>query len=314
MVTSIGATGALNVIKRFKKMQDENITLIGADCSSDVAGRFFVDVFYPIPHGSDGDYVDRVIAVCRENEVNILIPIFGNELCQIASRIDEFRQAGVLVPISDLETVELCLDKAKTYRFFRENSIRHPAVYENISKIPKSAFPVFAKPRISLFGGSRECFKITSRQELEKLDPGTFIIQEYIEGEEYSIDTFSDMAGRAIGIVPRKRLEVKNGLATKSITVMDESIISDSWRILERLKIKGPANIQCFKTAESNENIFIEINPRFGGTYIISMEAGLDAPRYLLEMYRSLTPESTVGEFKDGLMMVRYWSEIYYEK
>ena len=48
------------------------------------------------------------------------------------------------------------------------------------------------------------------------------IIQEYIHGEEYTIDMFVDKDQRLLVIMPRKRLEIKAGINVKGIVQMNE--------------------------------------------------------------------------------------------
>lgn len=311
IVTSIGATGALNIIRSYRKLGRENIKLIGVDFSENVAGKYFVNKFYRIPHGDDERYIDTLLEICQKENVNILIPIFGNELLKISKNIEEFKKRNIMVPISDTNVLEICFNKEKTYEFFDKINIEYPKMYRNLDEIRETDLPLFVKPKISLFGGSRGAKKIGNLEELENIDFKKYIVQEYIEGKEFSIDTFSDLNGKIIGIVPRERLEVRNGIAVKTITRRDDKIIEEAKKLLKKLKIKGPANIQCFKVED--RIIFFEINPRFGGSYIASIEAGLNAPEYILELYNGKELKSSIGDFKDSLLTIRYLSEVFFE-
>lgn len=308
MISSIGSTGALNIIKTYQKMIDKNLKIIGVDFNEEIAGKYFVDKFYKIPHGDDEKYLDSILEICDKEHINIFIPIFGNETLKISKNIDKFHKRNILVPISSYEVIKKCVDKQQTNTFFKNNHILHPTTYEK-KHIDDSSFPLFAKPKISLFGGSKDCFKIKSIQEFVKLNLDNFILQEFVEGDEYSIDTFSDMNGKVIGIVPRRRIEIKNGLAIKTITEQNHAMIQGAKKILELMNIKGPANIQCFKNM--NKVIFFEINPRFGGSYIASIEAGLNAPKFILDIYYGKMLKNRIGQFKDNLIMYRYFNEVF---
>ena len=312
MVTSIGATGALNILRSYRRMEGKNIKLIGADFNENVAGKYFVDKFYKIPHGNDEKYLEAILDICQKEKVDILIPIFGNELLKISKNIEKFKKRGILVPISNSDVLETCFDKEKTYEFFNKISIEYPKIYKNLDEIRETDLPLFVKPKISLFGGSRGAYKIEKLDELKNMDFEKYIVQEYIKGKEFSVDTFSDLNGKVIGIVPRERLEVRNGIAIKTITRKDNKIIEETKKLLGKLKIKGPANIQCFKI--KNRVIFFEINPRFGGSYIASIEAGLNAPKYLLDIYRGNEIKTSVGDFKETLLTIRYLSEVFFEE
>ena len=71
------------------------------------------------------------------------------------------------------------------------------------------------------------------------------IIQEYLVGDEYTIDTLSDLEGRVLSAVPRKRLEVRAGEVSKAVTVKDNRLIELAVRVIEALGIIGPANLQA---------------------------------------------------------------------
>ena len=79
-------------------------------------------------------------------------------------------------------------------------------------------------------------------------------------------------------------------------------------KIVEGLRIKGPANIQCFKN--DDEIRFLEINPRFSGSLPLTIAAGVNTPLLALRLCvgQVLDP---VNDF-DIVKMCRYWEEIFY--
>ena len=62
---------------------------------------------------------------------------------------------------------------------------------------------------------------------------------------------------------------------------------------------------QC-RRPEGRPPHFFEINPRFGGGAPLSIAAGADLPKYLLQEVLGLTIEAKVGEFTRNLLMLRY--------
>jgi len=73
-------------------------------------------------------------------------------------------------------------------------------------------FPCFVKP---VFGkGSRDSHRCANRSELEHYcaQHQDMLIQEYLPGEEYTVDVLSDLAGVPRFAVPRARLETKDGI------------------------------------------------------------------------------------------------------
>ena len=65
-------------------------------------------------------------------------------------------------------------------------------------------YPVVVKPRTG--SGSRDISVVLSSQELAGMARSAdFIVQEYLPGEEYSIDVLADAAGHVMASVPRLR-------------------------------------------------------------------------------------------------------------
>lgn len=123
--------------------------------------------------------------------------------------------------------------------------------------------------------GSDGVYKINNLIELKffKDYVKNGMVQQFIEGEEYTVDTLVDLEGKPIYVVPRKRLEVRAGEVVKSSTINDTKIIDETFKVIEHLNklrdktgiaLSGPLTIQFFK--KSNGEVYLlEINPRFGG-------------------------------------------------
>ena len=67
----------------------------------------------------------------------------------------------------------------------------------------------------------------------------------------------------------------------------------------------GMMTIQCFLTP-ADEIVFIEINARFGGGVPLSIRAGADSPRWILELLLGREPSISMDGWTDGMLMLRY--------
>ena len=74
----------------------------------------------------------------------------------------------------------------------------------------------------------------------------------------------------------------------------------------------GVITLQLFLTTDDKIK-FIEINPRFGGGAPLSIKAGANFPKWLLQELSGQKPRITPNAFKDNLIMLRYDSEIWLE-
>ena len=104
---------------------------------------------------------------------------------------------------------------------------------------------------------------------------------------------------------------IESGISVKGITVNDISIINYCKKITKKLGLIGPSCIQCIK----NENgiKFIEINTRFGGGAILSLEANPSIIRNLIRVAKKQEPSSKM-KFKEDLVMLRYYNEVFIDK
>ena len=84
-------------------------------------------------------------------------------------------------------------------------------------------------------------------------------------------------------------MQVRSGEVIKTEIDLDDQIIQECKRIIQRLHPVGPLAIQLIRTAVG-EDVFLEINGRFGGGAPLSMKAGADSARAIL---RSLTEKPT---------------------
>jgi carbamoyl-phosphate synthase large subunit len=127
-------------------------------------------------------------------------------------------------------------------------------------------------------------------------------------GEEFSIDVFCDLDGRCLGAVPRTMIESKGGESIKGMTVKDWDLIEFGRIVAEELGIRGPANVQCFR--EGSDHLVTDVNPRFGGAFPLPTAAGSRYPELALALANGERPEPRLGEFREHVVMTRYFSEV----
>lgn len=137
------------------------------------------------------------------------------------------------------------------------------------------------------------------------------IVQEFITGVEYTMDILVDDSGRVRSVVPRRRVETRAGEVSKGITVKNIDLINAGKRVVEALPgAVGCITVQCLLTP-GGEIEFIEINPRFGGGIPLSIKAGADFPRWIIEMHSGRESQIELDGWEDGLVMLRYDDEIF---
>ncbi|MBN1817104.1 MAG: ATP-grasp domain-containing protein [Sedimentisphaerales bacterium] len=214
--------------------------------------------------------------------------------------------------ISQPDVIRICQDKRKTFRFLKSNGFLtpHTASPRTFLKQPRLRYPLFLKPWDGY--ASRGNAVVRNRYELEffgKQIPNC-IAQEYIQGTEYTCDVFVDFDMQVRCVVPRKRMEVRSGEVSKAQTIKNESIMCEVRRLIEVLQA-GPGVITVQLIESSGKLYIIEINPRFGGGVPLSIKAGADFPRWILQLYRGKKPKIRFDAWQENLIMLRYDSEVW---
>lgn len=142
----------------------------------------------------------------------------------------------------------------------------------------------------------------------------THIAQRQVRGNfEISVDAYFNKFSKMIDAVPRKRVEVQGGEVSRSITLERDAFgVSSLTKSLgEEIGLVGPVCAQYI--IEDNKPYIMEINSRFGGGVILSMEAGFDQVKLLKEEWvenKPCIPQD--HDWKVGFAMTRYFQEYFY--
>ncbi len=160
--------------------------------------------------------------------------------------------------------------------------------------------------------GSRDIFRANDRRELEFFlgySQADSFVQRVCPGEEFSIDVFCDLDSRCLNSIPRTMIESKGGESIKGMTIKDPELIDFGRLVAEELGIRGPANVQCFRVAPGRHEV-TDVNPRFGGAFPLPRAAGSRYPELALALARGERPEPRLGEFREGVVMTRFFSHL----
>jgi carbamoyl-phosphate synthase large subunit len=104
-------------------------------------------------------------------------------------------------------------------------------------------------------------------------------------------------------------VESKGGESIKGVTIDDPDLIRFGCTVAEALGIRGPANVQCFRTSDGMHRV-TDVNPRFGGGFPLPHAAGSRYPELALALANGDRPEPRVGDFRAGVVMTRFFSHL----
>lgn len=283
LVSACGAPGTAALLRALRENGEREVRLVGTDMSDLAVGRHLCDAFHRVPAGSDPGFADAILAVCRREGVDAVLPQSSFDLPGLAAARDRFE--GIAVLVSSPKTVHRSNDKAETYAMLDRIGVRGPlwrrvrggeAIAAAAGELGYPAQDVALKP---IFSSGSRGFRILSasadrREQLLTNRPGVaeslrledllellgddeteLLVMELATGKERTIDGIADGSRILLGH-PKTREAMRAGLAMYFETLGDPGLMEMAERIVAELRIEHFFNIQLVG------EYVIEVNPR----------------------------------------------------
>ncbi len=287
--------------------------MLATDVTRTSPGLHIADVGVLVPPAGGDDYVPALLRTVRKHHVRLLVPVTDLDLLPLARRREEFDRLGCTVMIGSEEAVSTCLDKARTNALVRRAGLSaiHSCSLEEFRREP--FYPCFIKPVRGSAGIGTAVIGTPGQLEAHVATFGDrMLIQEYVPGQEFTIDVYRSRDGRVRCVVPRQRLIVRSGEVEKAVTVRDAALIDSAKKLAARIDgMWGVFCCQCRRADTGAPPRFFEINPRFGGGAPLSIAAGANLPLYLLQEITGQRITARLGRFRNRLLMLRYDQAVF---
>jgi carbamoyl-phosphate synthase large subunit len=281
LVTGAGGPAAIAAMKSLR--EDPAVELLAADMDPWAAGLYLVPPRERtlVPPGASPDFLDVTLARCRALRVDVLLPTVDAELRPLARARPAFAAADVDLLLAPAEALDVILDKLLLARRCAR-VVRVPRTEPFTTSVDPASwsYPVIVKPRTG--SGSRGIAIAGSAAELSAMErsPG-LIVQQFLPGEEYSVDVLADASGHVIASVPRLRARVDSGVSVGGRTVRDPELEWFGRAVAQATGITYVANVQCKRGYDGVAEL-LEVNPRMPGTLGLTIASGVDMPRLAL--------------------------------
>ncbi len=182
-----------------------HIELLGANSIND-HGKFVYDNYIDgIPYIDSEEVISHLQKIVKEKQIDAIYPTMDKVIWKLKNNEEKL---GCKVISSPSETTEICLSKTKTYNYFKDK-IKVPKIYKSYVDIDK--YPVFLKPDIGY--GARGTLIANNEKEIisfiSSKNKEDYVISEYLPGEEYTVDCFTDWKGGLKFCGPRTRTRNK---------------------------------------------------------------------------------------------------------
>lgn len=311
------------LLKYFKEQLGDDGLIVATDMQLTAPALTAADIKEQVPAVYADDYIDRTLDICRRYDIKALICLNDLELPILAANKHRFRQIGVIPIVSDQQVIDICFDKYRTAKYVESLRLGTPATFVNYAEAIHAIqdgtlqFPLVLKPRWG--SGSIGIEFVNSVEELEEVytmllkkvkqtilaaaSKGNeyILIQQKIDGQEYGLDVMNDFEGRHRAVSVKKKLAMRAGETDKAQTVDSAEIRAIGRTLGENLKHIGNLDVDVFE--KDGKYYVLELNPRFGGGFPFSYEAGVNFPGAIVEWLKG-------NEIDESMFQPRY-GEIY---
>lgn len=243
--------------------------LIGGNSVEDHGAFVYEDYIPSIPFVNNPGFIPTLRQIIQERKIDAIYPAMDSVITALKTHEEEL---GCRVIASPSETTEICLSKSKTYRAL-DGILRIPAQYDADSPLP---FPVFLKPDVGY--GARNTAIVNDADTLRSIlsKHEDLLILEYLPGEEYTVDCFTDRHGKLLYAAARERHRIKDGISVNTSFCRDQDeFIALADRINGRIHFRGAWFYQV-KRDKDGELCLLEIASRLGGSSLLSRAVGVN--------------------------------------
>lgn len=241
------------------------------------AEYLFKNCIEGFPFVKEDNFISFLNEVIEKYDIDYIYPAHDDACLKLTQMQDEIKAKVVTSPF---KTVDICRSKNKTYEYLKEENYI-PKFFSSIDEIKE--YPIFIKPTVGQ--GSEGARKIETKEELERAlkEDTVYTMCEYLPGNEYTIDCFTDKNGKLRVVHARQRERIRAGISVRSSLIdTDEQILKIAENINSHFEFNGAWFFQLKKNC-SDEYRLMEISPRIPGTMCVSRNLGINFP--LLTLY-----------------------------
>lgn len=303
LVTAVGGAPGLDLARM---LLHAGYQVIGVDANP-LAGGLFLPGLTPhvVPASHDDQYSGHILGLCRSERPAALIPTDESEILRLITMREQLSGLGMRTWLPSPSAMQASHDKAEFHRLARRHGVPTPRTWlpDELDQIP-DGLDLVVKPRRGHGSkGLHLCRTVRQARVLCELveDP---LVQERVTGTEFTADCLIDRDG-SVGVIPRHRLTVRNGLAVAARTFHDDQVAETVTATVAALGMTGLCCVQGFLTDGPDRVVITEVNGRIAGAFPISHAAGADL----------------IGQYLNGLFgqpvdhdRLRFTSDVYLVK
>jgi hypothetical protein len=249
-----------------------HLNIFGASSVDDHGKFVYKNYIGGLPFINSAQIIPQLKKIIVKFKIDAIYPTMDMVIWKLKKHETEL---DCKVIASKVKTAALCLSKRKIYAAF-SGKIKTPKIYSSIKEIKK--YPVFLKPDVGY--GSRQAVKLNSGIEAKlvtrQLAGKKYLLLEYLSGEEYTVDCFTNRNRELLYIGPRLRRRITNGISVNTSPVVKTPDFSRLAKIInQELNLRGAWFFQV-KRDNHNRLTLLEVATRLGGSSALNRMKGVN--------------------------------------
>ncbi len=255
-------------------LKEVNLFSAGLDTSNHAPYAF--KKHFVLPSVFEAGWIDKLNEIVKAQGIDYIFPAYDDVLLALAENAGRIDAKIVTSP---LYTCRITRFKSETYQHFK-GVVPLPAVFNSPEEV--NHYPVFLKPDRGQ--GSQGTHTVQDSQTLRSLvtKGNDLLILEYLPGNEFTIDCFSDREEGLLFCGGRERVRTRSGISMASAPVTDGQFVEYALAISENLEFHGAWFFQLKRDANGTYRL-LEIAPRIAGAMAFHRVLGVNFP--LLSIY-----------------------------
>ena len=261
------------------------------------------DRCHVVPAAADAEFIDGMRSLCRNLNVDLLVPGVDEELLPLARAAAKIAPTRLLLPNADY--IAVMLDKFESMRQLSGAGISVPRTERLDLMSGNLPYPCIVKPRRGR--GSRDVRIVNNAEEAVALQrflgplQEQFVLQDRMRGTEFTVLMAANEERELAAVVPVE-VGLKRGITIRAHTVANPIVIGACTAIHNALPAAGCYNIQLMLSDDGVARPF-EINPRISTTCCLAVAAGIDP----IAVFSAHVTQSQHLHFQAGVELRRHW-------
>ena len=294
LMSAAGSSAATEIIRHIQHLGHY---VIGIDANKYGAplAEGICNEFYLSPLCNSNKFIPFINTLV--DKFDLYIPFIDEELILLCQHPDLLKEVFNKILLNPKEAILTCTSKIN----FQLYCQRHRLPIAPLT----TCSPAIYKPNYGR--GSKGIFYIEDDELITYFAKQNGVIQEVIQGIEYTVDVLIDNESQWVFGLARKRLETA-GVSRIGEIEQNEEVLSLARKCCEQFNFKGPINIQIMLD-KNNIPHLIEINPRLSGSLIFTTLGGFDIIDLTLKLWLKQDINIPSPDDIKNKTFIRYWQQ-----